>query len=229
MDRFLSVLYKIKTHVGLKVILVPTLILFFQMSLSCSDVDFNISELEGVWGEENPSSIGIYTKFIWGYSSYNPYTDVVFEYKKHKLTRIILPDYNLKVKGTNIQGNNVIINLETKERVKEITLSFLSKDKIQIINDNFYFPATELVKLGGPGTEFNDYFIPSITDAKLFVDQNIDSEVIKILKPQDILVVIDYGDMATINDIEGNWLKVKCINTGVEGWCFSADISKREK
>jgi hypothetical protein len=229
MDRFLSVLCKVKYNILLKVILVSTLVFFCQMLLSCNDIDFNINELEGVWGKDNPNSIGLYTKFTWGYSSYNPYTDVVFEFQKHKLVRIILPDYILKVKGTTIQGNIIIINLETKERVKEITLELISKDKINIIKDNFYFPVTELVKLGGPSIEFNDYFIPSISGAKLFLNPNIDSDVIQILQPQEMVVVIDYGDIDTIHGVEGNWLKVKSINSKAEGWCFSADILKRER
>ena len=69
------------------------------------------------------------------------------------------------------------------------------------------------------------YYLPTIDNLRFRESPTLNGKVIRILKKNDVLELIEKGKTETIKGVNGTWVKVKT-DLGEEGWCFDAYLKE---
>jgi hypothetical protein len=199
-------------------------------SLSCNAIEDSkfLEKIIGVWNPNDREYRGIAKDYYWGLSKYTTNVSVTFLTNKNNELYILSPGFVIDVISINKIDENIYeLFCYVEDRKKSISIELLGNNEIKIINGFLYFDEEIYKKIGGPNIPFNDYYI---SKNKLLVLKNEPSQdSSNALKVQhgEKLLIIEYGQRESINNIEGYWLKVKNENGSV-GWCFDAYLEKME-
>jgi hypothetical protein len=71
-------------------------------------------------------------------------------------------------------------------------------------------------------------FIPTIPNLRLR-DQEKTGNVIRLLKENEKLKIVEMGQDDEINGIKGSWVKIKSLDGNEEGWCFNGYLKESVK
>lgn len=92
------------------------------------------------------------------------------------------------------------------------------KDEVKL-----YFEIDETIK--NLGFDIKNDFISSIPNLRFRDIPSQDGKIIRILNQNEKVEILEFGKEETINNVKGNWVKVKT-EKGEVGWCFDAYLEE---
>jgi hypothetical protein len=111
---------------------------------------------------------------------------------------------------------NFINDLKNKKGCKEAQVWYDSFNEI--------VKSIKFSKIVG-NTIGTKYYTPTITTLRFRESPELSGKYIRTLNKSEKLELLETGKEATIDNIKGNWVKVRT-EKGEEGWCFSGYLEE---